>query len=142
MVHSNGVSPLVTSRMSPLLAFQTQVDFAGLAPHSCPLPHTWRMPIGALAGITVRDMASFESYPLVVSKALLPVQFLLTAETLQTATLITFEDGFVSPAAGIALLAQEAWIQALLGWGSLGTHNLDCLKTSLPGPLTTVLSRE
>lgn len=142
MVHSNRVSPLVASRMSPLLAFQTQVDFAGLAPHGGPLPRTWRMPVGALAGVTVRDMASFESYPLVVSKALLPVQFLLTAETLQTTTLITFEDGFVSPAAGIALLAQEARIQALLRWGSLGTHNLDCLKISPPGTLTTILSQE
>lgn len=93
--------------MSPLLAFQAKVDFAGLAPHGCPLPNTWRMPIGALAGVTVRDMASFESYPLMVSKAFLSVEFLLTAETLQTTALITFEDGFISPTASITLLAHK-----------------------------------
>lgn len=96
--------------MSPLLAFQAKIDFAGLAPHGGPLPHTWRMPIGALADVTVRDMAGFESYPLMVSKALLSVEFLLTAETLQTTTLITFEDGFISPAASITFLAHEPWI--------------------------------
>jgi hypothetical protein len=65
------------------------------------------MPIGALAGVTIRDMASFESYPLMVSKALLSVEFLLTAETLQTTTLITFKDSFISPTACITLLAHE-----------------------------------
>lgn len=100
--------------MSSLLALQTQVDLAGLAPHGCPLPDAWRMPVGALAGVTVRDMASFESYPLMVSKALLPVEFFLTAETLQTTTLIAFEDSFISPAASITLLAHEPRIQALL----------------------------
>lgn len=96
--------------MSPLLALQAQIDFAGLAPHGCPLPNTWRMPIGALAGVTVRDVASFESYPLMVSEAFLPVQFLLTAQTLQTAALVAFEDSLISPAAGVTLLAHEPWI--------------------------------
>lgn len=122
MVHSNGVSPFVTPRMSPLLALQAQVDLTGLAPHSCPLPDTWRMPIGALAGVTVRDMARFESYPLMVSQALLPMELLLAAETLQTAALITLKDRFVSPAACITFLAHQPRIQALLCWGSLSTH--------------------
>lgn len=125
MVHSNRVSPPVTPTMSPLLALQTQVDFTGLAPHGCPLPNTWRMPIGAFAGVTVRDMASFESYPLMVSKALLPMELLLTAETLQTAALVTLKDSFISPATGIAFLAHQPRIQAFLCWGSLGTHNSD-----------------
>ena len=122
MVHSNGVPPFVTPRMSPLLALQAQVDFTGLAPHHCPLLHAWRVPIGALAGVTVRDMASFEPDPLMVSQALLPMEFLLTTETLQAATLITLEDSFISPTAGVTFLAQQPWIQALLCWGSLGTH--------------------
>lgn len=122
MVHSNRVSPFVTPRMSPLLALQAQVDFTGLAPHRCPLPNTWRMPIGALAGVTVRDVAMFEFYPLMVSQALLPMELLLAAETLQTAALITFKDSFVSPAAGVTLLAHQPWIQALLCWESLSTH--------------------
>lgn len=125
MVHSNGVSSPVTPRMSPLLALQTQVDFTGLAPHSCPLSNTWRMPIGALAGVTVRDVASFESYPLMVSKALLPMELLLTAETLQTTALVTLKDSFISPTTGITFLAHQPRIQALLCWGSLGTHNSD-----------------
>ena len=108
--------------MSPLLALQTQVDFTGLAPHDCPLLHTWRMPTGALAGVAVRDVASFESDPLMVSQALLPVELLLAAETLQAAALVTLEDGFVSPAAGVTLLAQQPRVQALLCWGSLRTH--------------------
>lgn len=122
MIHSNGVSPFVTPGMSPLLALQAQVDFTGLAPHGCPLPNTRRVPIGALAGIAVRDVARFESYPLMVSQALLPVELLLAAETLQTAALITLKDRFVSPAAGVTLLAHQPRIQALLCWGSLSTH--------------------
>jgi hypothetical protein len=83
------------------------------------------MPIGTLAGVTVRDMATFESYPLMVSQALLPMKLLFTAETLQTAALVTLEDSFISPTAGVTLLAHQPWIQALLCWGSLGTHNSD-----------------
>lgn len=105
MVHGNRVSPFATPRMSPLLALQAQVDFTRLAPHSSPLPHTWQMPIRALAGVTVRDVARFESYPLMVSQALLPMKLLLAAETLQTAALITFKDSFVSPAARVTFLA-------------------------------------
>lgn len=112
------MSPFVTPRMSPLLALQAQIDFTGLAPHSCPLPNTWRMPVGALAGVTVRDVARFESYPLMVSQALLPMQLLLAAETLQAAALITLKDSFVSAAARVTFLAH----QPLLCWGSLGTH--------------------
>lgn len=114
MVHSNGVSPFVPPRMSPLLAVQAQVDFTGLAPHSCSLPHTWGMPIGALAGVTVRDVAGFESDPLMVPQALLPVQLLLAAETLQAAALVTLKDCLVSPAASVTFLTHQPWIQPLL----------------------------
>lgn len=37
------------------------------------------------------------------------------------AILITLEDSFVSPTAGVTFLAQQPWIQALFCWGSLGT---------------------
>lgn len=114
--------PFATPRMSPLLALQAQVDFTGLAPHHRPLLHTWGMPIGALAGVTVRDMAGFESDPLMVSQALLPMELLLAAETLQTTALITLEDSFIGPTARVTFLAQQPRIQALLCWGSLGTH--------------------
>lgn len=114
MVHSNGVSPFVTPGMSPLLTFQAQVDFTGLAPHGCPLPDTWQMPIGALAGVTVRDVARFESYPLMVSQALLPMELLLAADTLQTAALVTLKHSLVRPTAGITLLAHQPRIQTLL----------------------------
>lgn len=83
------------------------------------------MPIGALAGVTVRDVARFESYPLMVSQALLPMELLLAAETLQTATLITLKDSFVSPTAGVTFLAHKPRIQALLSWESLSTHTQD-----------------
>ena len=116
------MSPFVATRMGPLLALQAQVDFTGLAPHGCPLPNAWRMPVGALAGITVRDVARFESYALMVPQALLPMELLLAAETLQTAALVALEDSFVSPAAGVTLLAHQPWIQALLCWGSLSAH--------------------
>lgn len=122
MVHSNGVSPFITPRMSPLLALQAQVDFTGLAPHGRPLPHTWWMPIGALAGIAVRDVARLESYPLVIPQALLPMELLLAAETLQATALITLKDRLISPAAGVTFLAHQPRIQALLWWASLGTH--------------------
>lgn len=122
VVGSNGVSPLITPRVSPLLALQAQVDFTGLAPHCRPLPNTWRVPIGALAGVTVWDMARFEPYPLMVPQPLLAMEFLLTAETLQTTALVTLEDGLICPAAGIALLAHQPRIEALLCWGCVGTH--------------------
>lgn len=80
------------------------------------------MPTETLAEVTVRDMARFESYPLMVSQALLPVELLLAAETLQAAALITLKDSFISPAAGVTFLAHQPRIQALLCWGSLGTH--------------------
>lgn len=122
MVRGNRVSPFVAPRMSPLLALQAQVDFTGLAPHSCPLPNAWRMPVGPLAGVTIRDVARFESYPLMVSQALLPMQLLLAAETLQAAALIALKDSFISAAARVTFLAHQPGIQALLCWGSLGTH--------------------
>lgn len=80
------------------------------------------MPIGTLAGVAVRDMARFESYPLVVSQALLPMELLLAAETLQTTALITLKDRLVSPTAGITFLAHQPRIQALVCRASLGTH--------------------
>lgn len=108
--------------MSPLLALQAQVDFTGLAPRGCPLPDTWGMAIGALAGVTEGDMAGFEPDAFMVSQPLLPMESLLTAQALEATTLITLKDGRISPVAGIAFLAHQAEVQDLLRWGSLGTH--------------------
>lgn len=72
------------------------------------------MPVGALAGVTVRDVARFESYPLMVSQAFLPMELLLAAETLQAAALITLKDSFISATARVTFLAHQPRIQALL----------------------------
>lgn len=52
MAHGKEGSPLATHGMSLLLVPQERADFTGWAPHGRPLPHTWRMALGALAGVT------------------------------------------------------------------------------------------
>lgn len=114
--------PFVTPGVSPPLAFQAQVDLAGLAPHGRPLPHTWRVPVGALAEVAVGDVAGPEAEALVVAQALLPVELLLAARALQAAALVTLEHRLVRPAARVALLAQQPRVQALLCWRGLRAH--------------------
>lgn len=122
-VRGKGVLSLVHPTVGPLLAVKAQIYFTALATdHSSQATTIHCAATVAFAGVAKRNVTRGDSDPVVVSHALLAMEFQLAADTLQAAALVTFKRSLVRASTGIALLTHWDGIHPLIYRLALTTH--------------------
>lgn len=94
---------LVAPTVGAFLTVLAQVDFAVLAADHRPVALA-AVPVTSFTVIAVGDVPGAYLDPLVALEALLAVELQITADTLQTPTLITFKGSLLRATTGITLL--------------------------------------
>lgn len=106
---------LVAAAVRALLTVLAQVDLAVVASDHGPVPPGATLSLGApFAAVAVGDVARADRNPVVVLQALLIVEFVLAADTLQAPALVALERSLLRAAAGVTLLTYQTGVDSFL----------------------------